>query len=93
MGNVQVKYKAMRGSHEEGDPVEEAKDWFENTLISQRDEFMAMYNGLPEDKQQQLKDCFDGNDVFRNVGSANGWLGEADDEDLQECQAKVMKLL
>jgi len=47
---------------------------------------MAMYENLSADQKEALNDCFDDGsaDVFRNVGSANGWLGEADDDDLEE---------
>merc|ERR1712073_142643 len=92
MGNVQVKYKAMRGSHEDGDPIEEPRDWFEALLISQREDYTeGMLATLTEAQKAELNNCFDdGNaDVFRNVGSANGWLGEADDEELAETKTVV----
>ena len=95
MGNVQVKYKAMRGSHEDGDIIEEPRDWFEALLVSQRDDTMVMYEALSDDKKEALNNCFDdGNaDVFRNVGSANGWLGEADDDELGDIQTAVKALM
>ena len=95
MGNVQVKYKAMRGSHEDGDIIEEPRDWFEALLVSQREDTEAMLANLTEEQKTQLNNCFDdGNaDVFRNVGSANGWLGEADDEELAEVQIRVREVL
>ena len=95
MGNVQVKYKAMRGSHEENDIIEEPRDWFEALLISQREETEKLLANLTEAQKTELNNCFDdGNaDVFRNVGSANGWLGEADDEELAEIKANVKRVL
>ena len=76
----------MRGSHEDGDPIEDPRDWFEALLVSQRADTETMYGNLTEAQKTALNNCFDdGNaDVFRNVGSANGWLGEADDDDLAE---------
>ena len=56
---------------------------------------MPMYENLSADQKEELNNCFDDGvaDVFLNVGNANGWLGEADDEDLEEVYEKVKKLL
>ena len=44
---------------------------------------MEKYNALTDEQKQELNNCFDDGDadVFKNVGSANGWIGEADGED------------
>ena len=95
MGNVQVKYKAQRGSHAPGDLITNPKEWLEGLLVTDRDATMEMYNALNDDQKEQLNNCFDDGDadVFRNVGSANGWIGEADDEDFEATAAKVKKVL
>ena len=95
MGNVQVKYKAQRGSHPPGTEISDPKDWLEALLVGDRDNTLAMYGALTDDQKEQLNQCFDDGDadVFRNVGSANGWIGEADDEDFEATAAKVKKVL
>ena len=54
-------------------------------------------NGMTfEEQKEELKEVFneDGmTDVFRNVGSANGWLGENDDDDFATAKEKVEKIL
>ena len=86
MGNVQVKYKAMRGSHAEDDPVEKASDWFEALLVTQREDTLVMYGNLTDAQKTALDNLFDEGvaGLLRNKGSANGWLGEKDEEELEE---------
>ena len=86
MGNVQVKYKAMRGSHGVDDPVEKASDWFEALLVTQREDTLVMYGNLTDAQKTALDNLFDEGvaGLLRNKGSANGWLGEKDEEELEE---------
>ena len=56
---------------------------------------MQKYNALTPEQKQQINNCFDDGDadVFRNVGSANGWIGECDEEDFAEAKDKVEKVI
>ena len=56
---------------------------------------MEKFNALTDEQKEELNYCFDDGDadVFRNVGSANGWIGEADDEDFAATADKVKKVL
>ena len=51
MGTKLVKYKAIRGSHEVGDIIEDPYDFFEALLVSQRDDTMLMYNRLSAEQK------------------------------------------
>ena len=44
-----------------------------------------------EEQKQELKNCFDDGDadVFENLGTANGWIGECDEDDLAAAKEKV----
>ena len=78
MGNVQVKYKAMRGSHEVGETITDPHDWFQELFANDREATMEMYNALSDDQKEQLNNCFDDGDadVFRNQGASSAWIGE-----------------
>ena len=78
MGNVQVKYKAMRGSHEVDEVITDAHDWFQELLVNERETTMKMLDALSDDQKEQLNNCFDGGDadVFRNQGATSAWIGE-----------------
>ena len=56
---------------------------------------MEKYNALTDEQKQELNNCFDDGDadVFKNVGSSNGWIGEADDEDFALAKDKVEKVI
>ena len=57
---------------------------------------MEKYNGLTDEQKQQILDCWEdgeGEQVFRNVGSANGWFGEQDEDDLAAFKPKIDKVL
>ena len=68
--------------------VTEPKDWFECLLVSKHAETVEKYNALTEEQKEAITKCFDyegdGTDwnVFRNVGSANGWIGEVEDDEV-----------
>ena len=95
MGNVQVKYKAMRGSANPGDVIEDPEAWCRMILIEDRDHWVELFNNLPEDQRQALDNCFEDGDaqVFRNVGSANAWLSECDASDFAAAKEKAEKVL
>ena len=56
---------------------------------------MEKYNALTDEQKQELNNCFDDGDadVFKNIGSANGWIGEADEEDFALAKDKVEKVI
>ena len=52
MGNkLKIVYRDMRGSHGEGEIIEDPGDWLEALLVSQRDEYKVMYNGLSAEQK------------------------------------------
>eukprot|EP00353_Schmidingerella_taraikaensis_P012964 CAMPEP_0185568812 /NCGR_PEP_ID=MMETSP0434-20130131/1656_1 /TAXON_ID=626734 ORGANISM="Favella taraikaensis, Strain Fe Narragansett Bay" /NCGR_SAMPLE_ID=MMETSP0434 /ASSEMBLY_ACC=CAM_ASM_000379 /LENGTH=70 /DNA_ID=CAMNT_0028183433 /DNA_START=29 /DNA_END=241 /DNA_ORIENTATION=+ len=64
MGGVQVKYRAARGSHAEGEEVSDPADFFEIMFGDGWGEFKEQYDALPEDKQAELNAIFGGEDVL-----------------------------
>ena len=56
---------------------------------------MAKFNALTEEQKQELNNCFDDGsaDVFEHIGSANGWMGEGDDDDFASTKENVEKVI
>ena len=75
--------------------ISEPLDWLEYHLVKNRDQTMELFNQLTDERKEQLNNCFDDGDadVFRNVGSANGFIDEGDDPELAEAKDKVEKLV
>ena len=56
---------------------------------------MEKFEQLTDEQKQELKNCFEDGDanVFEQIGSANGWIGEGDDEEFAATKEKVEKIL
>ena len=90
-----LKFKKGELSIDDLQQITDPKDWIEGLLIAQRDDTLEKYNALTDEQKQEINNCFDDGDadVFKNVGSANGWIGEADEEDFAETKDKVEKVI
>ena len=56
---------------------------------------MKIYNDLTEDQKQQILNCIgdEYHGIFDNVGYANGFLGEMDDDELTELKDRIEKVI
>ena len=93
MGNVTVQYKASRGSHLEGDPIDDPKDWLNCLLSEDFDSTKEMYDTAPADVQAEIDSIFDGN-IFLSKVQADMWLDLHDDqEELAVAKERVQQVL
>ena len=59
---LNAKHRRTRGTHEEGEVINDPKDWIVNWLVDDRDNCLEMFNQLSDDQKAELNNCFgDGN--------------------------------
>ena len=89
MGNVQMNYRASRGSNEAGDEITDARDAFSLMFENDFPALKAMYDGASAADKASIDKIFDGN-IFGQQSEAKMWLECNDDPDaLAEALEKV----
>ena len=59
-------------------------------MVQYYDETIEMYNA----QKESLNNCFDEDyDVLRNINSASGWIGEANEDDFVAAADKTNKVI
>ena len=80
MGNVQMHYRASRGTHNPGDPIENGKDWFSEIITHTYAETKAMYDGASADQKNAINGILGDDTFFTNKSNAEMWLMEREDD-------------
>ena len=92
MGNVNMKYKATRGSHDAGTEINNGEDFFKVFRESYFAELKPRYDQMDQAKKDQFMAIFGGMDVMRDQNSILGWINEnEDDEDTMDAAMNQVK--
>ena len=81
MGNVQMHYRASRGTHNEGDPIENGKDFFNDIIEHAYPATKAIYDGAPAEQKEAVKQILGDDMFFRNKSDAEMWIMEKEDDE------------
>ena len=74
-----VNYRAGRGG------AETSKDWFNEILVNQFADYKALYDALPEEKQQSIKQILETQeDIFSEDFVAGEYFTEHENDDDEE---------
>ena len=99
MGNVSVKYKGNRGSHAEGDPVTDPKEFVQTVLDTDYARFQGIFNEQTDEVKAAIDALFvdeenDPVNVFESTHFAKMWTDEQnDDTDYAGIQQKILGLI